>query len=136
VGGIQSRVATPVVALAGVALLLFDATVEPEAGVVVDGAVALDDVPDAGVALETAAVFDATVAVVAVSAPGVRSIVPAFEDARPATVSEAVDAAAVLLDPSPPPQAAKVSVASVHRTTLRTCERAANVEYVINRFPG
>ena len=104
--------------LAG-ALLLLDATVVPEAVVVVDGAVVLEVALVATEAApEAAAVFDAAVAAVAVSTAGVRSIVPAFEDTRLAAGAESVDAAAVLLDPSPPPQAAKVSVARVHRTTF------------------
>jgi hypothetical protein len=105
----------------GVVLLPLDATVVVEAVVVVDGAVVLE-VEVALVATEAApeaaAVFDAAVAAVAVSTAGVRSIVPAFEDTRLAAGAESVDAAAVLLDPSPPPQAAKVSVARVHRTTF------------------
>ena len=104
--------------------------VVPEAGVVTVGAAALDAVPDeevpeeefvfdATVPVDAAPVF-ATVAVVAVvSIPCERSIMPTFGDTRLAVESEAVEAAAALLDPSPPPQAARVSVASVHRTMLR-----------------
>jgi hypothetical protein len=118
VGGIQSSVAAPVVSLAG-ALLLLDATVVFEAVVVVDGAVVLEDVLVATEAApEAAAVFDAVVAAVAVSTAGVRSIVPTLEDTRLAAGAEPVDAEPVLLDPSPPPQAAKVSVARVHRTAF------------------
>ena len=116
-------------AWAGVVLLLLDATVVVEAVVVFDGAVVLllfdatvvaeaVVAVDGAVVLEAAAVFDATVAAVSVSTPCERSIVPAFEDTRLAAGAESVDAAAVLLDPSPPPQAAKVSVARVHRTTF------------------
>ena len=126
-GGIQSRVAAPVLAWAGVVLLLLDATVVAEAVVVFDGAVVflLFDATvvaeavvtvDGAVVLEAAAVFDATVAAVSVSTPCERSIVPAFEDTRLAAGAESVDVAAVLLDPSPPPQAAKVSVARVPST--------------------
>ena len=100
-----------------VVLLLFDATVVAEAVVAVDGAVVLEVALVATEAApEAAAVFDATVAAVSVSTPCERSIVPAFEDTRLAAGAESVDVAAVLLDPSPPPQAAKVSVARVPST--------------------
>jgi hypothetical protein len=120
VGGSQSRVATPfvVVVLTGVVILLLEATV------VIVGAAALEAVPDEELVLDApvdAAPVFATVAVVAVvSIPCERSIMPTFGDARLALESEAVEAAAALLDPSsPPPQAARLSVASVHRTMLR-----------------
>ena len=100
-------------AWAGVVLLLLDATVVAETVLAVDGAVALVATE---AALEAAAVFDATVAAVSVSTPCERSIVPAFEATRLAAGAESVDVAAVLLDPSPPPQAAKVSVARVPST--------------------
>ena len=144
VGGSQSRVATPfvVVALTGVVLLLLAATVVvvvvpapevvPEAGVVFAVVVVtLEAVPDEELVFDVtvapvdAAPVFATVAVVAVaSIPCERSIMPTFGDTRlavesEAVTSEAVEAAAALLDPSPPPQAARVSVASVHRTMLR-----------------
>jgi hypothetical protein len=140
VGGSQSRVATPfvVVVFTGAVLLLLEATVVvvpevvPEAGVVIVGAAALEAVPDEELVLDAtiapadAAPVFATVAVVAVvSIPCERSIMPTFGDTRLALESEAVEsevveAAAALLDPdSPPPQAARVSVASVHRTMLR-----------------
>ena len=100
-----------------VVLLLFDATVVAEAVIAVDGAVVLEVALVATeAALEAAAVFDATVAEVAVSMPCERSIVPALEDTRLAAGAESVDVAAVLLDPSPPPQAAKVSEARVPST--------------------
>ena len=113
----------------GVVLLPLDAVVVVEAVVVVDDAVVLEVVPgvvlEVEVALvateaapEAAAVFDATVAAVAVSTPCERSIAPAFEDTRLAAGAESVDAAGVLLDPSPPPQAAKVSVAMVLSMTF------------------
>jgi hypothetical protein len=47
-----------------------------------------------------------------------------FGDTRLATGSDAVEVAAALLESDPPPQAARVSVARVHRTTLRICGRA------------
>jgi hypothetical protein len=75
------------------------------------------------VAVDTTAVFAAEVFSVA-STPCDRSIIPMFGDTRLATESDAVEVAAALLESDPPPQAARVSVASVHRTTLRICERA------------
>jgi len=75
------------------------------------------------VAVDTTAVFDAEVFCVA-STPCDRSIIPTFGDTRLATESDAVEVAAALLESDPPPQAARVSVARVHRTTLRICERA------------
>jgi hypothetical protein len=139
VGGNQSRVATPavVVVLTGV-----DATVVPAAGVVVAGVVVVVDP-------EFEAVDDEAVAVLGVPAVAVpalvgavtsdeRSIVPAFADTKLATepVPAAADMAAEPLDPSPLPQAARVSVARAHSTTLRMCERAAKVKYVISHYPG
>ena len=138
-----------VVVFTGVVLLLLEATVVvvpvpdvvpevvPEAGVVIVGAAALEAVPDEEVTdeapvldatvtpVDAAPVF-ATVAVVAVvSIPCERSIMPTFGDTglafeSEAVESEVVEAAAALLDPdSPPPQAARVSVASAHTTMLR-----------------
>jgi hypothetical protein len=75
------------------------------------------------VAVDTTAVFDAEVFCVA-STPCDRSIIPTFGDTRLATESDAVEVAAAPLESDPPPQAARVSVARVHRTTLRICERA------------
>jgi hypothetical protein len=113
--------------------------VVPEAGVVIVSATTLDAVPDEGVPDEEL-VLDATVAAVApvdavpvfatvavvdvVSIPCERSIMPTFGDTRlalesEAVASEAVEAAALLDPSSPPPQAARVSVASAHRTMLR-----------------
>ena len=132
--------------MTGVVLLLLEATVvvvcevppevAPEAGVVVVvfGATALEAVLDEEVVLDATVATVATVAPVDVapvfatvaveSIPCERSIMPTLGDTRLAVESEAVEsgaveAAAALLDPSPPPQAASVSVASVHRTTLR-----------------
>jgi hypothetical protein len=53
-----------------------------------------------------------------------RSITPVFGETRLATESDpvAADVAAEPLDPSSPPQAARVSVARAHSTTLRMCE--------------
>ena len=113
------------VAWAVVVLLLLDATVVAEAVVVFDGAVVLSlfdatVVAEAVVAVDGAVVLEvalvATVAAVSVSTPCERSIAPAFEDTRLVAGAESVDVAAVLLDPSPPPQAAKVSVARVPST--------------------
>jgi hypothetical protein len=101
-----------------------DATVATVAAVAAVATVATVATVAAVVTVDAAPVF-ATVAVVAVvSIPCERSIMPTFGDTRLAAESEVVepevvDAAAALLDPSSPPQAARVSVASVHRTTLR-----------------
>jgi hypothetical protein len=119
-------VATPfvVVVLTGV-VLLSEATVVvvpvvvPEAGVVLFDAAALEPVSDEALVLDVDPVVDVVAVVAVVSIPCERSIMPTLGDARLTTESEAVDAAAALLDPSPPPQADRVSVARVHRTTLR-----------------
>ena len=142
VGGSQSSVATPVVVLTGVV----DATVEPEAGVVVVGDVLVVDpefeaVLDDDVVVEAVAVCVPAAAVAALA--GVvtsdeRSIVPEVGETRLATESDpvAADVAAEPLDPSSPPQAARVSVARVHSTTLRTFERAPKAKFVICHYPG
>jgi hypothetical protein len=117
-----------VVVLTGV-----DATVVPAAGVVVVvdpefEAVAVLGVPAVGVpALAGAVTSDE------------RSIVPAFGDTKLATESDppaAADVAAEPLDPSSLPQAARVSVARAHSTTLRMCEGAPKAKYVISHYPG
>jgi hypothetical protein len=102
-----------------------------EAGVVLEAVVdAFDPVALEPVVLEPA-VLEATVleATVLEAVPWVlllpweRSIVPTFGDTSEATESEGAALAAVLLlDPDSLPQAARVSVARVHSTTLRICE--------------
>jgi len=149
VGGSQSRVATPLVVVdfTGGVALVFDATVVPAAGVVVlvlpvpevvpgvplaepDEVAVLEVFEATAVAVDTAPVFDSDVLWV-VSTPCERSIIPTFGDTRLATESDAGEVAAALLEPDSPPQAARVSVARVHRRTLRTCERAARVNCVM-----
>jgi hypothetical protein len=77
----------------------------------------------AAVAVDTAAVFDADVfPVTSISCD--RSTVSTFGDTRLAAESDAVAVAVAPLESDPPPQAARVSVARVHRATLRICERA------------
>ena len=87
---------------------------EPEAGFVaaVIGAVVEATVPPGdGVAPEE--VFPVA------SMPCERSIVPALGGTSAVAVSDSAEVAAALLEPDPPPQAARVSVVRVHRRTLR-----------------
>jgi hypothetical protein len=142
VGGIQSNVATPVVVvLTGVVPLLVDATVVPEPDVVVVVDPELEAVLDEDVVPEVvAAVCVPAVAVVVpvgVVIPNERSITPAFGETKVATeLDPAADVAAEPLDPSSLPQAARVSVARVHSTALRTCGRTAKAKCVICHYPG
>lgn len=111
---VLAAVVVPEVVPEDVVLVL---AVVPEAGAVV---VTPEGVPDATVAALDAPPAFATVAGVAVvSFPCERSTMPTLEDTGLAAASDAVEAVAALLDPSSPPQAARVSVAKVHRTTLR-----------------
>jgi hypothetical protein len=110
-------------------VLLFDATVAVAGGVAVAGVVVLEDV------LLVEAVAAPCVVVVELLEDVdacVRSIVPTFGGARLATESEALGTAEALLEPSPPPQAARASVVSVHRTALR----ATSVRFFIDHYPG
>jgi hypothetical protein len=136
-------VATPVVVLTGVVPLLVDATDVPEPDVVVvvdpelEAELDEDVVPEvvAAVCVPAAAV-EAPVGVVT---PDERLITPAFGETKVATELDPVAAAEVAaepLDPSSLPQAARVSVARVHSTTLRTCERAAKAKCVMCHYPG
>jgi hypothetical protein len=98
-------VATPLMVLTGMVVL-----VPPDGGVV---------------ATVVGAVFEATVvcdeALALLSVPCERSIVPAFGEARAVAVSGSVSAAeaALLVPEDPPPQAASVNAAIVHRRALR-----------------
>jgi hypothetical protein len=65
-----------------------------------------------------------------------RSIMPTFGETKLATVVSESVAVAALPDCDSLPQAARVSVARVHRRTLRTCERAARANCVMNHYPG
>jgi hypothetical protein len=136
-------VATPVVVvLTGVVPLLVDATVVPEPDVVVVEA-ELEAVLDEDVVPEVVAAVcvpaAAVVVPVGVVTPDERSITPAFGEIKVVTELDpvaAVDVAAEPLDPSSLPQAARVSVARVHSTTLRTCGRTAKAKCVICHYPG
>ena len=128
------------VVLTGVVPLLVDATVEPEPDVVVVvdpelEAVLLDEdvVPEvvAAVCVPAAAV----VLPVGVVTPDKRLITPAFGETKVAAELELADVAAEALDPSSPPQAARVSVARVQSTTLRTCAGTAKAKCVIVTTP-
>jgi hypothetical protein len=133
-------VATPVVVLTGVVPLSVDATVEPEPDVVVVVDPELEAVLDEDVVPEVVAAVcvpaAAVVPPVGVVTPDVRLITPAFGVTKVATELEpAADVAAEPLDPSSPPQAARVSVARVQSTTLRTCARTAKAKCVIVTTP-
>jgi hypothetical protein len=117
------------VAIGGV-ILVFEATVPvllvpvlvvPELDVVL--------LPEAGVVAAVPGavdvVLDATAALLkvfwALSTASERSIMPTFGETSAGAASAASALATVLLEPDPPPQAARLSVASVHRRTLRNC---------------
>jgi hypothetical protein len=122
-----------VVVFTGVVALVFDATVVPVPEFALAAEPDEDAVPEAvfeaPVAVDTP-VFDAEVLSL-VSNPCERSIIPTLGDTRLGTESDAVEVAVVLPESDSLPQAARVSVARVHRTTLRICERAARANFVM-----
>jgi hypothetical protein len=116
-----------------------DATVVPGTGVVVVGEPELEGELDEGGVLGVAAavcVPEATVPpLLGVVTSVERLIKPALGETSVAAESDA-DATGEPADPSPLPQAAKVSVVRAQSTTLRMCERASKAKCDIFHYPG
>jgi hypothetical protein len=110
---------TGVVALLPVLTVLVPPVLEePEAGVVVAVIGGVDVVFEATCATDEALSFS--------SMPCERSIMPTFGSGVAVAVS--AEAVADELEPDPPPQAARVSVASETRRTLRICAARASFD--------